>query len=238
MSVRAVRCPGCGIHVNVPIAMANVKCPSCSTVWNVNQPSAAKRPGAATTKPDGDAKKASGSQVSVPVMVAMVGGGLLLFTVVGVAAVLMSGGDSAQANSSDAGSSMQTSSQGEGAAPATIKPSVPEEYRVIRLPEQTRRRIYDDYRKVARTSVETPLMAPQGTHLRQATEGMLQGVFDRELARFAALHDISVDDVREVIKEGDAKGWDPTPRSNAVRNGQRVYSPEMSEGWERNSNRN
>lgn len=245
MSVRAVTCPGCGINVNVPIAMANVKCPSCSTVWNVNQPSAAqrpataKRPATAAAKSDDNAEKGTGSQVSVAMMAAMVGGGLLLFTVVGVAAVLMTG-DSSQANSSsDAGNSTPTASQGDsGASPATIKPAVPEEYRIIRLPEATRRRIYDDYRKVARTSVETPLMAPQGTRLRQATEGMLQGVFDRELARFAALHDITVDDVKEVIKEGDAKGWDPTPRSNAVRNGQRVYSPEMSEGWERNPNRN
>jgi hypothetical protein len=61
---------------------------------------------------------------------------------------------------------------------------------------------------------------------------MLQKTFDRELMRFAALHDITVDDVKEVIKEGDAKGWDGRPRSNAVRDGKRVYTKEMSEGYE------
>jgi hypothetical protein len=69
-------------------------------------------------------------------------------------------------------------------------------------------------------------------------EDMLQKTFDRELTRFAALHDITLDDVKEVIKEGDAKVWDDSPRSNAVRGGKRVYPKEMSEGWElQNPNR-
>jgi hypothetical protein len=66
---------------------------------------------------------------------------------------------------------------------------------------------------------------------------MLQATYDREMMRFAALHDITVDDVKEVIKEGDANVWDDSPRSNAVRDGKRVYTKEMSEGWEKNPNR-
>ncbi|MGI9474482.1 MAG: hypothetical protein ACR2NZ_23295 [Rubripirellula sp.] len=157
---------------------------------------------------------------------ALVGGGLLLFTVVGAAAVIMNREPKPADPSVDS-----------VAVEETIKPAIPEEYRIVRLPEDTRKRLYSDYRKVARTTVETPLMVPQGTKLRQATEGMLEGVFDRELTRFAALHDISVDDVKEVIKEGDAKAWDGSPRSHAVRDGKRVYTKEMSEGWERNPNR-
>ena len=78
-----------------------------------------------------------------------------------------------------------------------------------------------------------------GTAVRQSLdlEEMLQKTFDRELMRFAALHDITVDDVKEVIKEGDAKVWDDSPRSNAVRDGRRVYAKEKSEGWKRNPNR-
>ena len=67
-------------------------------------------------------------------------------------------------------------------------------------------------------------------------EKMLQQVFDRELTRFAALYRISESEVREVIKEGDAKRWDPSPRSNATRNGKRLYPEGMSEGWKPNSN--
>jgi hypothetical protein len=119
----------------------------------------------------------------------------------------------------------------------TIKPATPEPYRIINLPEEQRRRIYNDYRKVARTTVEKPLVLPQGSKPRQSLEDMLQKTYDRELTHFAALHDITVADVQEVIKEGDAKVWDDSPRSNAVRDGKRVYSKEMSEGWELNPNR-
>jgi hypothetical protein len=118
----------------------------------------------------------------------------------------------------------------------TIKPATPETYREIDLPEETRRRIYDDYRSVARTTVEVPLPLPQGTQARASLENTLQKTYERELLHFAALHDISVDDVKEVIKEGDAKIWDDSPRSNAVRDGKRVYSKEMSEGWKKNPN--
>ena len=60
---------------------------------------------------------------------------------------------------------------------------------------------------------------------------MLGETHDYGLRQLAALHNVSLDDIHEVIKEGDAKGWDDSPRSNAVRDGQRVYPKEMSEGW-------
>ena len=119
----------------------------------------------------------------------------------------------------------------------TIKPLEPEPYRIIDKDEETRKRIYADYRKVARTTVEVPLVLPQGKKARASLEDTLQKTFDRELVAFAALHDITVEDVKEVIKEGDAKVWDDSPRSNAVRDGKRVYAKEKSEGWVKNPNR-
>ncbi len=56
--------------------------------------------------------------------------------------------------------------------------------RVIDLPEEQRRRIYKDYRTVARTTVEKPLFLPQGSKPRQNLEDMLQKTFDRELTAF------------------------------------------------------
>ena len=109
-------------------------------------------------------------------------------------------------------------------------------FREIKLPEATRKRIYEDYRAVARTTIEKPLPLPQGSPARPALEQMLQKALDRELNRFAALHNISLDDVHEVILEGDAKSWDPSPRSHATRNGKRLYSEEMSEGWKPSTN--
>ena len=104
------------------------------------------------------------------------------------------------------------------------------------LSEEMRKKVYLDYRSVARTTLEKPLPLPQGSPPRQALEDMLQKTFDREIMRFAALHRITVEDIHEVIKEGDAKQWDPSPRSNATRNGKRLYPEEMSRGWKPSAN--
>ena len=230
MSIRRVTCPSCGAAANVPVAMANVKCPSCGAVWNVNNPApAAKPPSAkaptakAAEQPQATKEGDDNFTANAAMIGGLIGGAIMLLVFVGIILVVLN-------------------REGEPTASAeveeTIKPATPEEYRIINKDEETRRRIYADYRKVARTTVEKPLILPQGTKARQNLEDMLQKTFDRELMHFAALHDITVDDVKEVIKEGDAKVWDDRPRSNAVRDGKRVYAKEQSEGWElKNPNR-
>lgn len=227
MSVRTTSCPGCSISVNVPLAMTNVKCPKCATVWNPSAPAAATPSPHATanrinqTQADANEESEQQSMGNAALIAGVVGGAMMLIAMAGLILVVVNREGTPIAAEIE----------------ETIKPAVPEPYREIRKPEEQRRRIYADYRRVARTTVETPLILPQGTKARQSLEDTLDGVFDRELTRFAALHDISVDDVKEVIKEGDAKKWDTTPRSNAVRDGKRVYTKEMSEGWEKNPNR-
>lgn len=205
-----------------------IKCPACATVWNVNQPDQAQLSPAAKQKAaeekvesDSESSAMSGGAAVIGVLI---GGALMLLVMVAAALIIL--------NREPPPAATATAEVEE-----TIKPREPEPYREINLPEATRRRIYDDYRAVARTSVERPLAIPQGTKVRQDVEVMLQKTFDRELMRFAALHDITVDDVKEVIKEGDAKQWDDSPRSHAVRDGKRVYSKEKSEGWQLNPNR-
>ncbi|MFK8112276.1 MAG: hypothetical protein AB8B91_08740 [Rubripirellula sp.] len=224
MSIRRLNCPGCSIAVNVPAAMTNVKCPQCATVWNVNNPSAAKPAQPAPTEtPSAAGKEAEQQSMGNAAMIAgIVGGLMMLIAMFGLVMVIMN---------------RETTPIAKTEVEDTIKPAIPEEYRVIRKDEETRRRIYADYRTVAKTTTEVPLILPQGTRPRKSLENMLQGTQDRELRRFAALHDISLEDVHEVIKEGDAKKWDTRPRSNAVRDGKRVYTKEMSEGWEKNPNR-
>ena len=224
MSIRRVTCPQCGTTANVPAAMASVKCPSCGTVWNANDSSPAPSSPAPTpraeTSPGSVDAEAEGSGAAL--LAGLVAGGMLMLAMIGLLVFLLgSPGDATQVSAEPQ---------------ETIKPATPEPYREIDLPEETRRRIYNDYRKMARTTVEQPLLLPQGGAARASLEDMLQKTHDRELMHFAALHDITVDDVKEVIKEGDAKVWDDSPRSNAVRDGKRVYPKEMSEGWQRNPN--
>ena len=244
MSIRRVTCPGCGTQANVPAAMTNVKCPSCGMVWNVNQPVAAKQaapepapkaaPKAHTKTPKKTAAPTATKTADVQgsgnaaMIAGLVGGGVMLVAIMGIGIVIV--------NRSPTNEPAETASAAVEVE-ETIKPAMPVEYREINKPEAVRKRIYNDYRQVARTTIEKPLVVPQGTAVRGSLEGMLQKTFDRELTRFAALHDITVEDVQEVIKEGDAKQWDKSPRSNAVRDGKRVYPKEMSEGWEKNKNR-
>lgn len=206
--------------------MANVKCPACATVWNVNTQAAAAKgaPANAAEEKPAKSEEEDNSFANIAIIGGLVGGLLMLVTFLGLAIVILN---------RDSPPSTATAEIED-----TIKPLEPEEYRIISKDEATRRRIYKDYRTVAKTSVERPLILPQGTRARQNLEDMLQKTFDRELMHFAALHDITVDDVKEVIKEGDAKVWDDSPRSNAVRDGKRMYAKEKSEGWElKNPNR-
>lgn len=241
MAIRRVTCPGCGAAANVPATMTNAKCPECGMVWNLNSAvanvarTAATNPAAghAGAVIAGGAKRAeqdvmlpeeNDSTATAALVAGLVGGGMMLLAMIGLVAFLVS-----RPPDPSLASAVEVEE--------TVKPATPEPYRVIKLPEEHRRRIYNDYRTVARTTVEKPLILPQGTKARASLEDMLQKTYDRELLHFAALHDITVDDVKEVIKEGDAKVWDDSPRSNAVRDGKRVYQKEMSEGWQRNPNR-
>lgn len=227
MSIRRINCPGCSTVVNVPAAMANVKCPKCGMVWNVNNPPAAKPTAAAKagTKPESAKANSSSGGGSAAMIAGIIGGVMMLLAIIGVGLVVMNR-EPPPAPAAEAVVEVEE----------TIKPAEPQEFRVVNLPEPKRKEIYNQYRQVARTTVEAPLGIPQGG-VRKNLEGMLDATFERELRRFAALHDITVDDVKEIIKEGDAKVWDDSPRSNATRDGKRVYPKEMSEGWEKNQNR-
>ena len=114
--------------------------------------------------------------------------------------------ESQAAGSQVSGEPDASESEGETDPPSQESPSETPKitYEEIRLPESTRKKLYRDYRAVARTTLEKPLPLPQGSPPRAAMEKMLQQVFDRELTRFAALYRISESEVREVIKEGDA----------------------------------
>ena len=231
MSIRSVACPGCGAAANVPAAMANTRCPACGLVWNIHQPVAAKPD--SPPQPTDEARQMDAS--AAVAMVGIVGGGMLLMLLIGTAIFLLRpSGTTPAAGTTAAGTPAAAATEIEE---DTIKPRVPEPYREIRKPEQTRQQIYKDYRQVARTTIEKPLPLLQGSPPRRMMEDMLQKTFDRELSRFAALHNVDVDDIHEVIKEGDANNWDPSPRSNAVRGGKRVYPKEKSEGWQPNPNR-
>jgi len=220
--IRSIPCPACKKTVNVPDHIQSVKCSKCGKVWNVQEsdeepetPDAASRyagPAVASNK-----KESGGGAVK---LIAGVLGGIL------VLAALGAGGYYWWSNRPTPTAQ---------AAPVAAEPDeddvvwTPPEYREIAMAEPDRKRIYMDTRAAAIMSIEKPLLLIGPP--RVTMEKSLQAIYDRELQTQAALHDISVDDIRQIVNEGDAKKWDERPRSNAKRNGKRIYPKSWSVGW-------
>ena len=232
MSIRVLQCPGCSQPVNVPAHLTNVRCPSCGTVWNsaITKPSPSpgkghggERNSSAESMEEGEAPdqdETSKGTNHLLVLGSLAGAFFGFLAMFGLVVILI------QNNRPDPPPEVSFEEQ-------TNKPMVPEPYRVVNLPEEQRKRIYTDYRRVARTTTEVPIMMPS-SKARSRVEDTLQGIQDRELRRFAALHNVDLADIQEIIKEGDAQVWDSSPRSHAKRGGKRNYSDEMSEGWKKN----
>ncbi len=220
MNVRQIQCPQCATTANVAASIVNVRCPKCGCVWNVNQPPAPataspNRPAAGSSADDESAEeKKNANLAALGVVVGLLVVLILLGTGIGLVTMMGSGpGD--QATVSD-------SADEEEEVEFQI-----EEYRVVDLHETKRKQIYDDIRSAARVTREKPILGIEGSAVRNMQEDMLQKTYERELKRFAAIHDVEMEDMLEITKEGNAKGWDPSPRSNARRNGKRLYPAEM-----------
>lgn len=222
---RTVSCTACGAQVTIPASIVQARCASCGSVFTPTAP--VKK---AATQTQSAATPASSNQAILLACVVL--GGLLLISLVGASTLIFSSEEPAKAEP------VVSSSGGENEEnEPTVFPDPSEVvFREIRLPEATRRAIYKDYRSAARTTIEKPLPLPSGSPPRAALEAMLQQTLDREISRFAALHNVTIEDIGEVINEGDAKRWDPSPRSNATRNGIRLYPKSMSEGWKKSEN--
>ena len=239
MTIRRVACPACGAAANIPAGMAQVRCSACGHVWNAKNPSEAPASAESTAaaRPNSPAAGRSAAKSSSPsrarLIVGAVISGLVLLLIVGGIAFVLLKQPAEETTASSAPAEPPADVPEEEPVAASSPESTEPSYRIVELPESTRRKIYDDLRAAARTSTEKPLLIPQGTGLRKNMEGNLEQIFEREITRFAAIHDVEADDIEQIIAEGDAKGWDPRPRSNAVRDGERVYDKERSEGWER-----
>ncbi len=197
MAIQRVNCPRCGTAANVPVGMASVRCSSCGSVWNPSEPTDQKHA----------ADEASSAAVSAPkssLNTAKLAGGvfstlLVLAFVCGAVWYLSPATPDAVPLSDPTPKPVTIAKQAE--APP------PESYREISLPESTRQKIYRDYRMSAGTSVEKPIPLPKEWKSRQALDATFNSILERELTLHASVHNISVDDVTEILKEGNAKQW-------------------------------
>jgi len=61
---------------------------------------------------------------------------------------------------------------------------------------------------------------------------MLDKTRENSIRQLAALHDLSVDQVRDIVTEGDMKNWDPRARSRMYRDGERFFTDERTQGYQ------
>ncbi len=217
MSVRRATCPGCNATLNVPATMTMVKCSSCSTVWDVNNPSAAKKRPSPNRPAAGGAAKPADSGAEQPkkkrsqpaakkqmytALATVVGGLVVLLVVAGFAIVLLTGGG-------DDDSTAQTESTTSDVADTEERETPPAYYRVVKLPESTRKKIYESFRIAASSSVEKKVMIPKNSVAAKGLASTMSSMVDREVQMLSLQHNISTDDVLQIVAEGNDKGWPP-----------------------------
>ncbi|EMI53182.1 putative secreted protein [Rhodopirellula sallentina SM41] len=219
--------------MNVPAAMHSVRCPTCGNVFAASASAQAAAP--ADNREDAALRGAAGPQDddadSIPndqtMTIIAVGAGLALVAIlciVGIWSLTRSSEDSAGEVAAEPPQPVFAEATPEELAALTI----------VNIPEQQRRDIYNDVRGSARTTTEKALVLP-GSNVRDKLENMLDKTHENTLRQLAALHDLSVDQVRDIVAEGDTKNWDTRARSRAYRDGERIYSDEETQGYQQKS---
>ncbi|MFG0254463.1 MAG: hypothetical protein ACF787_05110 [Rhodopirellula sp. JB053] len=232
MSVRVLKCPKCSAAVNVPAAMHSVRCPSCGNVFAASASAQAAAP--ADNREDAALRSAAGPQDDADnesndqtMTIIAVGAGLVLVAilcVVGIWSLTRGSEESAGDVATEPPQPVFAEATAEELAALTI----------VDIPERQRRDIYNDVRASARTTTERAFNVP-GSNVRDKLENMLDKTHENTLRQLAALHDLSVDQVRDIVAEGDTKNWDTRARSRAYRDGERIYSDEETQGYQQKS---
>ena len=205
MSIRHVKCPACGTGANVPLNIANVKCTSCGAVWNPSQASSATRSAAPAAVKTVSRQGVSGK---LPLgLIAAIGGVIAMLFVIGVAAAIFISREDDVPPPTPVNPVTRV-------PPTTPAPVVVQQetdaapaYREVDLPESTRKQIYLDYRRLVGSSTEKKIMIMKGSPVGQSVQGMLEQTVDREISHFSSIHNISREDIFQIVAEGDAKEW-------------------------------
>lgn len=194
MAIERFQCPQCRTAVNVPAGMVSVKCPKCGHIWKLSKEDDETETGSEAADPA--QKKPRRRSRLTAATIAAVAGGLIL-----VAAV--AGGLWWWFDQPPAPAVLEFAPSAAQPAPSAVA----ETYREIDLPENQRRQIYSDYRTAAKATVGKAVPLPRESAARQGLDAMMAATLQREIRRFAALHDVTESEIEEVLKEGNAKQW-------------------------------
>ena len=206
MSIKQVTCPSCRTAMNVMSSMASAKCQSCGQVFSVNAP-ATTTPQQSGGAPRKSPQRAdSDSNKMVPWLVF---GGVFLVAIGGIGIMtfaLRGGGDSTRSEPAAPAPQTDTTAEQIGET-GSEQDAGPPTYKIVELPEGTRKKIYLEYNAMMDSSLGKAKRIPKSGVAGQSLRNMLGETVDRELTHMALVYGIEEDDIQEIIAEGNHKGW-------------------------------
>ena len=201
MSIKRVVCPGCQQSLNVPASMASTKCPACGTVFSPANPNASAPAAPQTPLPESNAPRDEGKMVQW-----LVAGAVATLAVVGL--ILLTFLRAApKDDAADQAAAGNIADQPAAEKPIETPIDIPDTYEVVDLPESTRKSIYHDYQQMIGSSFGKARKIPKSGAAGKALRGMLTSTVEREIKHMALIHNVSEDDILQIVAEGDAKDW-------------------------------
>lgn len=198
MSVQRVTCPNCRTTSNVLATMTQVQCPQCGAVFNARVPSPAPVAQAAPAE-SADASDGDDYKEYYPMIAGIIGLLVLMLVIVGVS-ISISFKEKQE-------TAAQIAAMEAKAAEEERKRLENPQYRIVKLPESSRMRLYLDYRRLAGSSIEKKILLQKESKARKDLDNMLAAIVKREITHFALEYNITEDDVYQIIAEGDHKQW-------------------------------
>ena len=203
MSIKTLTCPNCGANINVAVSMAQAKCPACQSLFSTTGGPASPATRSAGTV-DTETKTADGKP---PVQLAawIVVGTVLAVAITGLLVLSLTRGDHGAPAAPGNLAGNQSTAEPVAAEPQETQPA--QSFRVVDLPESTRRQIFRDHKAMTSSSLGKAKRLPQDGLAGQSLNEALGGIVNQGVTQMALIHGVSEEDIRQIVAEGKAKGW-------------------------------
>ena len=207
MNSIVVACPGCSMRYQFPPGVPQMACSNCGTVCRaprIDPQPDARQPNHRPSGPAQAAAAGSAGQNSrskaLPVILGTCGVSIAAFLVTGL--VLLVRG---QSNLRSVEEQRAVEADEQALADQIRREAMV--FREVDLPESRRQELYRELTIARSTTVDAKIPGGDRTKIGQFVQGNLGSVFDRELELQALANNVSKEDLGEILKEGDKKGW-------------------------------
>lgn len=216
MNTNVVVCPKCQTRCQIPASVPQFTCPGCgqlcrgpvapvaaATSGHPGSPPAKISHQSAKDDRSGGAKgKAKGNRNAI-YAAAAIGAAVVMLLFIAATFFVLPGGGSDAADRETA--QIDLKAEADAAAEQARRDAIV--YRQVDLPEETRRRLFTDLNKTKSTTVDAKIPLPKDSQTRKFLDSNFEKLLDREIEMQSIMNKVSPEDLREILKEGDAKAW-------------------------------